>query len=67
MGSNAQSTTKGVIMLLTNFIFISLISFYLGFLVLAQVGLFGLIAIQFRVEPGTILMRVPKRKRLTSD
>jgi len=27
---------------------------------LAQVGLFGLIAIQFRAELGTILMRLPK-------
>ncbi|PYK17658.1 MAG: hypothetical protein DME55_09335 [Verrucomicrobia bacterium] len=35
MGSNTQAKSKEVTVLLTNFIFISLISFYLIFLVLA--------------------------------
>jgi hypothetical protein len=57
MVTNPQTPSKGATMLLTNFVFISIISFYLSFLVLAQGGLFGLIAIQFRAELGTILMR----------
>jgi hypothetical protein len=38
MGSNTQAKSKEVIVLLTNFIFISLTSFYLSFVVLAFFG-----------------------------